>query len=322
VAASTPASRPNYLGRFAPSPTGPLHFGSLVAAMASYADARAAQGHWLVRIEDVDTPRAPSGMAATILAQLERFGFIADGPIWRQSLRGEAYAGALEALRTSNGVYACTCTRRELAGAKLSRIGERVYPGHCRERAGLPSGARDPGSRLAWRLRVPAGPIDFVDRNFEVQSQDLASDVGDFVVRRSDGLYAYQLAVVVDDAAQRITDVVRGADLLASTARQMFLHLALGTDPPRYLHVPVAVDSRGAKLSKQTRAPALVGNPLPALLAAWDFLGQAAPARSPGTIREFWQFAIAHWEPRQIPRVPTVAAPAAFAGQPAVRGRR
>ena len=237
-------------------------------------------------------------------------------------MRGEAYARALENLRISNRVYACTCTRRELADAPRSRIGERVYPGHCRDRAGLPSGSRDPGLRLAWRLRVPTGTINFVDRNFGAQSQDLASDVGDFVVRRSDRLYAYQLAVVVDDAAQRITDVVRGADLLASTARQMFLHIALGTDTPRYLHVPVAVDSRGAKLSKQSRAPALVGNPLPALLAAWDFLGQAAPARIPGTVGDFWQFAIAHWEPRQIPPAPTIVAPAAFAGQPAGRGRR
>ncbi len=289
--------------------------------MASYADARAAQGHWLVRIEDVDTARARPRTADTILAQLERFGFIRDGPVWRQSLRRQAYAEALESLRTSNRVYACTCTRRELAGAPLSRIGERVYPGHCRERAGRASGGRDPGSRLAWRLRVPAGPIGFVDRNFGAQSQDLASDVGDFVVRRSDGLYAYQLAVVVDDAAQRITDVVRGADLLASSARQMFLHAALGTDAPRYLHIPVAVDSRGAKLSKQTRAHALLGDPLPALLAAWDFLGQAAPARCPGTIGQFWQFAIAHWEPRLIPSAPIVAAPAGFATQPAMQAR-
>ncbi|MGA8033901.1 MAG: tRNA glutamyl-Q(34) synthetase GluQRS, partial [Casimicrobiaceae bacterium] len=264
---------PRYRGRFAPSPTGPLHFGSLVAAVASYADARAAQGEWLLRIEDVDIARARPGAADAILATLERFGFTWDGPVWRQALRGDAYAEALDRLDAQGLVYACRCSRRELAGARVSAIGERVYPGTCRERPPLRPATVTGNARVAWRLRVPSTPVEFVDRHYGRQSQDLAAEVGDFVLRRSDGLYAYQLAVVVDDAAQGITDVVRGADLLASTARQVFLQRSLGYPTPRYLHVPVAADGRGDKLSKQTRAPALSGDPLPGLLAAWRFLG-------------------------------------------------
>ena len=279
--------------------------------MASYADARAAQGAWLLRIEDVDSGRARADAADAILATLERFGFAWDGPVWRQSLRGDAYAQALDRLLALGLVYPCRCSRRELAKARLSAIGERVYPGTCRDRAAFPGGP-SASSRSAWRLRVPSTPVDFVDRHLGRQSQDLAADVGDFVLRRSDGLYAYQLAVVVDDAAQGITDVVRGADLLASTARQIFLQRALGCPTPRYLHVPVAVDARGHKLSKQTRAPALPGEPLPTLLAAWNFLGQAGPDEAPGSVAEFWAFALAHWEPRRLPPAPALPAPPAF----------
>ena len=321
-AAMTEADPSGYKGRFAPSPTGPLHFGSLVAALASHADARSAGGQWLVRIEDVDVARARAGASDAILATLERYGFRWDGPVWRQSLRGEAYAEALARLRAEGLVYVCRCTRRELADAPLSSIGERIYPGTCRDRALQPATDAGAGSRFAWRLRIPAAPTGFVDRHYGPQLQDLAVEVGDFVLRRSDGLYAYQLAVVVDDAAQGITDVVRGADLLASTARQVFLQRALGYPTPRYLHVPVAIDARGDKLSKQTRAPALSDDPLPALLAAWRFLGQATPADVPGSVAEFWAYAAAHWEPRRLAPAQTLPAPPAFGGQPAAAAQR
>jgi len=297
-----------YRGRFAPSPTGPLHFGSLVAAMASYADARAAHGEWLVRIEDVDTPRARPGAGDAILAALERLGFEWDGPVWRQSQREAAYVEALRALAAAGLAYPCACTRRERARDPIGRIGERIYPGTCR--AGLDAQHRT-RPRTAIRVRVPAAPIAFTDRLYGLQRQALGDDVGDFVVRRSDGLFAYQLAVVVDDAAQGITDVVRGADLLASTPRQIFLQRTLGVATPRYLHVPVAIDAHGAKLSKQTGARALA-SALPALEAAWRFLQQAAPPQMPSSVREFWAFAHAHWQPARLPPVAMLPAPAAY----------
>lgn len=289
-----------YRGRFAPSPTGPLHFGSLVAAMASYADARAARGQWLLRIEDVDEPRTRAGATAGILGALERLGFEWDGAVWRQSERRDAYQAALAQLVAQGIVYPCACTRRELATAPLGRIGERVYPGTCR--GGL-AGARAAHKRIAMRVRVPFAPIEFIDRLYGRQRQRLAEDVGDFAVRRSDGFFAYQLAVVVDDAAQRISDVVRGADLLASTPRQIFLQRALGLATPRYLHVPVAVDARGAKLSKATGAAALPPAPLPALHAAWRFLEQPWPRVPPATVRDFWSWAVANWQPARLPAV-------------------
>jgi len=297
-----------YRGRFAPSPTGPLHFGSLVAAMASYADARAARGEWLVRIEDVDTPRARAGAIDAILNALERFGFEWNGPVWRQSQRQAAYEAALEALASAGLVYRCACTRRERAGDPLGRIGERIYPGTCRN--GLDA-QRRVRPRTAVRVRVPLAPIAFNDRLYGLQRQALADDVGDFVVRRSDGLFAYQLAVVVDDAAQAVSDVVRGADLLASTPRQIFLQRALGLPTPRYLHVPIAIDANGAKLSKQTgaRAPP---SALPALEAAWRFLQQPAPPQELSSVREFWTFAHAHWQPSRLPPVAMMPAPAAY----------
>jgi glutamyl-Q tRNA(Asp) synthetase len=288
-----------YRGRFAPSPTGPLHFGSLVAAMASYADARAAHGEWLLRIEDVDTPRTRPGAADAILAALERLGFEWDGPVWHQSARTAAYDDALEQLRVTGYAYACACTRAERAADPASVIGERVYPGVCRDGIDAAAATR---KRRAMRVRVDAAPIAFVDRLYGPQRQVLASDVGDFIVRRSDGLYAYQLAVVVDDAAQSITDVVRGADLLASTPRQIFLQRLLGVATPRYLHVPVAVDAQGRKLSKETGAAALPASQLAALLAAWQFLDQPVPDEPPRSVAEFWQWAQASWRPAALPR--------------------
>ena len=298
-----------YRGRFAPSPTGPLHFGSLVTAMASYADARSAGGAWFLRIEDVDTTRSRAGVDSEILAMLERLGFAWDGPVWRQSQRSTRYEDALDRLRRDAIAYPCTCTRQDLATAALSRIGERIYPGRCRDRADATALAND---RSAWRLRVPVAPVVFVDRLHGPQSQVLAIDVGDFIVRRGDGLHAYQLAVVVDDAEQGITDVVRGADLLASTPRQIYLQRRLEMPTPRYLHVPIALDAAGAKLSKRYGAAALAGDPLGALLGAWNFLGQTAPEATPASTGEFWSFAIGAWEPRRLPRAPMLAAPPAF----------
>ena len=204
-----------------------------------------------MRIEDVDEPRTRPGAADAILGALEHLGFEWDGDVWRQSSRRDVYEAALAQLFAHGIAYRCACTRRELATAPLGRIGERVYPGTCR---GGVAGARALRRRTAVRVQVSSTSIEFVDRLQGQQRQRLADDVGDFIVRRSDGLFAYQLAVVVDDAAQEITDVVRGADLLASTPRQIFLQRALGLPTPRYLHVPVAVDASDAKLSKATGA--------------------------------------------------------------------
>ena len=304
-----------HCGRFAPSPTGPLHFGSLIAAVASCCDARAVGGSWRVRIEDVDAPRARRGAERAILAALERYGFAWDGSVVRQSERTGLYAAALERLRSPNAVYACACTRRENASAPLGAGGERVYRGTCRN--GIPDDRRLRAER-AWRIRLPADPaaatVAFRDRLQGPQSQNLARDVGDFVVRRADGLFAYQLAVVVDDAEQGVTHVVRGADLLASTPRQIFLQRALGLAVPVYLHHPVALDRAGDKLSKQTRAAPLPDDPLPALLAAWRFLDQPLPVGSgrPASVAEFWSHAAAAFDPARLPPVAQLPAPPDF----------
>ena len=308
--------RLHHRGRFAPSPTGPLHFGSLVAAVASHCDARAAGGQWLLRIEDVDRPRSRPGAEAAILATLEHYGFTWDGEVSRQSDRDEFYAAALERLRANGHVYECACSRRELETAAMGPGFERVYPGTCRN--GIPADRRDRPAR-AWRVRVGSAHIEFDDRLQGPQAQDLARDVGDFVVRRADGLYAYQLAVVVDDALQDITHVVRGADLLASTPRQIFLQRLLGYPPLSYLHAPVAINADGEKLSKQTRAAPLPRDALPALLAAWHFLLQPLPEGSgmPCSVAEFWSWAIAAFSPARLPRSAMLPAPPGFQGAPA-----
>ena len=292
------------IGRFAPSPTGPLHFGSLVAALASVCDARAHGGRWLVRIDDVDEPRAVPGAERDIVATLARYGFVHDGAIVRQSERATHYDAALHALDARGLTYACACTRRDLDAAPLSSAGERVYPGTCRD--GIPR-ERARHAQRSLRVRVGAATIDFVDRLQGAQRQDLAREVGDFVVRRADGLAAYQLAVVVDDAEQRVTHVVRGADLLASTPRQIHLQRALGVPTPSYLHVPVAIDASGEKLSKQTHARALADDPLPTLCAAWSFLEQ--PAFEPTTLPGFWTHALRAWTPSRLPPVRMLPAP-------------
>jgi glutamyl-Q tRNA(Asp) synthetase len=316
-AAADPAAQ-RYRGRFAPSPTGPLHFGSLVAALASYSDARATRGEWIVRIEDVDTPRAHPRAEKLILATLERYGFEWDGEVVRQSQRIDAYEAALARLRAQGRAYECACTRRDMEMAPLAASGERVYPGTCRD--GIPQD-RTVRARRAARVRVGAARIAFRDRLQGLQTQELARDVGDFVVRRSDGLYAYQLAVVVDDALQGITHVVRGADLLASTPRQIHLQRLLGLRELSYLHAPVVINASGQKLSKQTRAAGLPGDALPALLAAWRFLDQPLPEETwvPASVAQFWSMAIAAWRPARLPPCAMLPAPRRFEGPAAAK---
>ena len=277
--------------------------------MASYADALRADGEWLLRIEDVDTPRARRGAADAMLGALAKLGFEWHGEAWRQSARTAAYEHALGVLRSQDLVYACVCTRSERAHDRQSRIGERVYPGACAHGIDASRASR---RQRALRVRVPAASIAFADRVQGRIEQRLADDVGDFIVRRSDGLFAYQLAVVVDDAAQGVTDVVRGADLLASTPRQIFLQRALGVPTPRYLHVPVAIDARGQKLSKQSGARALPDAPLASLLDAWRFLDQPDPIELPSTVAEFWRFARRHWQAPRVPPVPMLPSPPAY----------
>jgi len=303
---TVPAPSNRYRGRFAPSPTGPLHFGSLVAALGSYADARAAGGEWLVRMEDLDPPREQPGAADAILAALDAFALEWDGAVMYQSRRGDAYRDGIARLAALGATYPCACTRKELQDSALAAPdGSLVYPGTCRN--GLPPGK----AMRALRVRVGDAVIDFDDAVQGRIAQDLARDVGDFVVRRADGFVAYQLAVVVDDAAQDITDVVRGADLLDSTPRQIHLQRLLGVPTPRYAHLPVAVNSDGEKLSKQTlAAPIDAARPAPALVAALAFLGQAPPpelARASAPAVLAW--AVAHWSRERIPRVRALAAP-------------
>lgn len=293
-----------YVGRFAPSPTGPLHFGSLVTALGSFLDARARGGKWLVRIEDIDPPREVSGATTSILRSLEAHGLHWDGPLVRQSRRTDAYLAALATLRAAGLTYPCACTRKEIADSqqhfeRAASNGAPVYPGTCR--SGMAPG-RQP---RAERVRADATTISFDDRVQGRISQRLDRDVGDFVLRRADGLIAYQLAVVVDDAAQGVSTVVRGADLLDSTPRQIFLQQLLGLPTPRYVHLPVVVNAAGEKLSKQTRAPALDdAHAVSNLLRALRFLGQA-PHRTLGTVDEVLAWAQATWNLGSVPAVPS-----------------
>lgn len=249
--------------------------------------------------------RIAPGAEEAIVAALAQHGFVWDATLTRQSTRTALYDAALERLHARGLVYPCACTRRELEAAPL-RDGERIYPGTCR--SGIPA-AHAQRAQRSLRVRVPAAPIAFVDRAQGPQSQALQRDVGDFVVKRADGWTAYQLAVVVDDDAQHVTHVVRGADLLSSTPRQIFLQHALDLATPTYLHVPVAIDRHGHKLSKQTEAVPLGGDPVRALLAAWSFLDQPPPAGAPRTPAEFWTFAARAWMPARIPPVSMLPAP-------------
>ncbi|MCW8919546.1 MAG: tRNA glutamyl-Q(34) synthetase GluQRS [Gammaproteobacteria bacterium] len=294
-----PATTPRYRGRFAPSPTGPLHFGSLIAAIGSYLQARSQRGEWLVRMEDLDPPREQPGAAATILRTLERYGFEWDGAVLYQSRRHEAYLDTLEQLRREGYSYRCNCSRKQI-GEEARRCGlpPGVYPGSCR------TAAIGEHQRHTIRLLAPETVIGFDDGVQGHFSQQLAREVGDFVLRRADGLFAYQLAVVVDDAFQGITEVVRGSDLLDNTPRQIALQRSLGLRTPGYLHLPVVLNARGEKLSKQTFAPALdETRPLPALWQGLAFLGQRPiPELLQGDISSFWRWAVEHWHRDLIPR--------------------
>ena len=290
-----------YCGRFAPSPTGPLHFGSLVAAVGSYLDARASGGEWLVRIEDVDAPRTVPGAADGILRTLEGFGFEWDGEVLVQSRRLDLYHSALVRLQLDGDVYPCACSRSEIAAAssRISIDGGLVYPGTCR------NGLADGKAARAWRLRVPDQEFRFADRVQGESLQNLERDIGDFILLRADGQYAYQLAVVVDDALQGVNAVVRGVDLLDSTARQMWLQQRLGLPTPSYAHLPVVVNAAGEKLSKQTKAAAVDPAQGSTLLAsALGFLGHPVPLELRGApVADFWRWAIANWSIAEVPAV-------------------
>jgi glutamyl-Q tRNA(Asp) synthetase len=302
---------PPYRGRYAPSPSGALHFGSLLAAVASYLDARAAGGQWLVRIEDLDPPRERPGAADDILFTLDRLGLHWDGPVLRQSGRTAAYAAALERLQRDGLLRNCFCGRAQLASLPqnaLRAAGDDLYhPPVC---LATPADSA-PGQAL--RLRAPDREIEFRDRVQGIVRINVARTVGDFVLRRRDGLHAYQLAVVVDDEAQGITDVVRGADLLHSTPRQILLQEALGMHRVRYMHVPLAVNAGGLKLSKSSDAPGLAAEtPSTQIAAALEFLGQRAPAAdlagaSPGDVLAW---AVSNWRPERFAGVASGLVPA------------
>jgi glutamyl-Q tRNA(Asp) synthetase len=292
-----------YVGRFAPSPTGPLHFGSLVAALASWLDARTAGGCWLLRMEDLDRPRCAAGAADIILRQLEAYGLLWDGAVLYQSQRDDAYAAALDGLRAQGAVFACSCTRSQLTQAPRNAAGEVIYPGTCR----LHASAQE--SLHSWRVRVENVSAHFHDRIHGELHQRLAAEVGDFIVKRADGLFAYQLAVVVDDAFQGVTHVVRGADLLWNTPRQIHLQTLLGLPTPLYAHVPLITNAAGQKLSKQTLAPALPERGRRIVLAqALAALGHAPPPELFGAgPEELLTWASAHWHIENVPQHPTIA---------------
>lgn len=287
-----------YIGRFAPSPTGPLHAGSLVAAMASYLDARAHHGRWLLRMEDIDEPRSVAGSAESIRHTLAIMGMQWDGEVILQSQRKAFYEAAFGRLRQH--VYPCGCSRKEIADSRISiaHDGAAIYPGTCR--SGLATGKL----MRAWRLRVPdpeasEGMIVFNDRWRGLVKENLSVSTGDFVLKRADGFWSYQLAVVVDDAEQGVTDVVRGADLLDSTPRQIYLQQLLGLPTPRYLHVPVVTTTAGEKLSKQTGAkPLNLSNPLEELTRAALRLDLSLPAAAGEHLATFWEQATIAWARR------------------------
>jgi glutamyl-Q tRNA(Asp) synthetase len=282
-----PASR--HRGRFAPSPTGPLHFGSLVAALGSWMMARRAGGEWLVRIEDLDPPREVPGAAERQLRALDGFGMAPDGPVLYQSTRGERYGQVLRRLLDAGHAFECRCSRSELEA--VGGIHRRCI-------------GRDGARPTAIRLRVPDGELGFDDALQGRFTQDLGRDVGDVVLRRADGYWAYQLAVVVDDADQGITQIVRGADLLDSTPRQIFLQQRLGVATPDYLHLPLVLDASGHKLGKSLRAlPVDAHDPWPALAAAWLFLGQEGGALPRhGAPADALRQALRHFDPARLPR--------------------
>jgi glutamyl-Q tRNA(Asp) synthetase len=295
----------NYRGRFAPSPTGPLHFGSLVAALGSYLAAKHHHGAWLVRMEDLDTPRCISGPANDILRTLEAYGLHWDETVMYQSQRAAAYEEALHTLQASGAVYPCCCTRKEIADSALHGIDGLVYPGTCRN--GIAAGREGRASRVRTDLilsplSLHSSQIEFDDALQGRITQNLESEIGDFVVKRADGLFAYQLAVVVDDAYQNITHIVRGADLLHSTPRQIYLQILLGLPAPSYMHLPVVVNAQGEKLSKQTLAQAISKDLAAAtLFDALLFLCQQPPVELRlNKVEEILNWAVTHWQPNSL----------------------
>ncbi len=287
------------IGRFAPSPTGPLHFGSLIAAVGSYLDCRSRAGQWLVRMEDLDPPREVKGAASNILRTLETFGFEWDGDVMYQGQRNQAYDAALEALLKRQLLYACTCSRRQISSRGKKNLYGVVYAGTCRNAAN-----RDPNQEAALRLLTTNETICFEDQIQGEIAQNLLVEIGDFILKRRDGLYAYHLAVTVDDAEQGVTDIVRGYDLLDSTPRQIYLQGLLGLPTPRYSHMPIAINKQGQKLSKQTHAPKIETRNASILLwQALDFLEQKPdPRLKVEPVSSIWQWGIQNWQLTKIPR--------------------
>lgn len=283
----------HYVGRFAPSPTGPLHVGSLVAAVASYCDAKANGGTWLLRIEDLDTPRNVLGAAEHIVQTLAAFGFEWDGEIVYQSQRVRHYEEALTQLKLQHLVYPCTCSRKEIADSSHQHgIEGLIYPGTCLKQA------IKPHAQAAWRVRVNDFSVHFEDGIQGTVVQSISTDIGDFILKRADGVFAYQLAVVVDDALQGITHIIRGADLLNSTPRQLYLQQVLGYLSPSYGHIPVVINTQGEKLSKQTKAAAIEASQASKqLFLTLQLLNHQPPADLRNApVTTLWQWAIAHWQ--------------------------
>ncbi len=291
-----------YVGRFAPSPTGPLHFGSLLAAVASYAEARARGGHWLLRVEDIDPPREQPGTTEAIVKALESYGFEWDGDIICQSESREAHDDALQALVNAGQAYRCGCSRKDLADVPRGPLGA-IYPGTCRDG----SNAKE----FAVRVKTTDQSIRFLDGLQGEQCQKLESETGDFVILRRDGLIAYQLAVVVDDYLQGVTEIVRGIDLMDSTPRQNWLQRLLGYPTPAYQHIPVAINADGQKLSKLTGAPGIpCDEPRPVLVAALAALGQNPPADlADNALSDIWNWALAGWNLAVLEGSSTIPAP-------------
>ena len=291
-----------YRGRFAPSPTGELHFGSLIAAVGSYLEAKSHGGEWLVRIEDLDKPREVPAASYKILRSLEALGMEWDHEVIYQDQRKDIYENVLTMLNRRGLIYPCTCTRKEISSSSISGISGQIYAGTCR------NNVQNDDRLGAVRIKTNSNIIEFEDTLYGLINQNLQNETGDFVLRRSDKIYAYQLAVVVDDAEQGITNVVRGADLLDSTPRQIYLQKLLGYTTPTYMHLPVAVNSHGEKLSKQTKAAHLdVSNPVKQLIGAVNFLGQEPPSELVGeSVISFWKWAFINWDPGKILKKRTI----------------
>ena len=291
-----------YRGRFAPSPTGVLHFGSLIAAVGSYLEAKSHGGEWLVRIEDLDKPREVAAASYKILRSLEALGIEWDHEVIYQDQRKDIYENVLTMLNRRGLIYPCTCTRKEISSSSIAGISGQIYAGTCR------NNVQNDDRIGAVRIKTNSNIIGFEDTLFGLINQNLQNETGDFVLRRSDKIYAYQLAVVVDDSEQGITNVVRGADLLDSTPRQIYLQKLLGYTTPTYMHLPVAVNSHGEKLSKQTKAAHLdVSNPVKQLIGAVNFLGQKPPTELVGeNVMSFWKWAFINWDPGKILKKRTI----------------